>query len=141
MITLECTVNEDCSATSDTCISNTCYCGSKEKCTEGADRCMSGQCKCGEKDECSSTDFCHHGTCAGKNSQYPKFVDDSLYFRLWCLTTLEIGILYNLACSNPCDENHCSGYTCDFFIQELGCDHAGVKKICEKACGLCENGE
>ena len=57
------------------------------------------------------------------------------------INTLEIRLLYNAGCMNYCDENDCAGYTCDIYILYLGCDNDAVKAACEKACGLCENGE
>ena len=64
-ITIECTTNEHCSGTSDTCNSGICYCGSKEKCVGRTDTCTAGQCKCGAVDECTSTEACYLGACMG----------------------------------------------------------------------------
>ena len=75
-IVLECTTNEDCFGTSDTCKSNVCYCGSKEKCAWRADMCIAGKCECGGNAECSSNQICSLSKCTGKKISKSKNVDN-----------------------------------------------------------------
>ena len=66
-IASECTTNDDCTGSSDTCQSNICLCGTKGKCTGRVDTCTSGQCKCGKNNECSYSESCSFGKCLGKD--------------------------------------------------------------------------
>ena len=63
---LECFTVSDCTGDSDSCISNTCVCGSTEKCSGRTDTCVMEKCKCGENEECSETEICSTGECRGK---------------------------------------------------------------------------
>ena len=62
---LECFTDSDCTGDSDTCVSNTCVCGSTEKCSGRTDTCVMETCKCGENEECSETEICSAGICRG----------------------------------------------------------------------------
>ena len=59
----ECHADEECTGDSDTCVSQTCKCGSIGKCSGRTDTCVNGYCKCGENDECTDTEYCSLGEC------------------------------------------------------------------------------
>ena len=66
-IILECFTDSDCTGDSDTCVSNSCVCGSTEKCSGiTVDACVIGKCQCGEHEECSETEICSVGECVGR---------------------------------------------------------------------------
>ena len=66
MIILDCTTNEDCTGTTDTCKEGRCYCGSEGECTGRSDKCAENKCKCGESDKCSPVEMCSDGKCIRK---------------------------------------------------------------------------
>ena len=90
----ECTANEHCSGTADTCTEGRCTCGSRaqcwqsyycvvgecknclidEHCTGDTDTCISNSCHCGSNAKCSGkTDTCRKGICkCGENDECPR---------------------------------------------------------------------